>query len=226
MRIGIFGGTFNPVHQGHLIAAEEVRERFHLDRVLFVPSARPPHKPRPGLLAAEHRLAMTRLAVEGNPAFAVSTVEVERRGPSYSVETVEALARTWGRDARFFFVLGIDAFCEIDTWHRPERLLALCDFIVISRPGRNLSEAREVLARRFSVPWPASSETAALPGGRRLHLARVPAVEISSTEIRRRLADGRSVKYLLPEAVESYILSHHLYGETRDRNRGGGPGAR
>jgi len=226
MQIGIFGGTFNPIHQGHLIAAEEVREQFALDRILFVPSARPPHKPRPDLISAEHRLAMTRLAVEGNPAFAVSTVELERRGPSYSVETVEALGRTWGPAARFFFVLGIDAFCEIDTWHRPERLLALCDFLVLSRPGRDLAEAREVLSRHFSLEWPPDAPAAPLPHGRRLHLARVPAVEISSSEIRRRLALGRSVKYLLPEAVESYILSHHLYSETRGRNQGGGPGVR
>ncbi|NOY52832.1 MAG: nicotinate-nucleotide adenylyltransferase [Deltaproteobacteria bacterium] len=211
MRVGIFGGTFNPVHIGHLITAETLHQDFALDRILFVPSARPPHKPSPGLIGTEHRTAMVRLAIAGNPAFELSTVEIDRQGTSYSVQTVEALRHSLGEGGELYFILGIDAFLDLATWHRPERLLRLCHFIVNSRPGFSFAEASRVLAGTFGISSNEGVSQAALPGGHTLFFAEVPLLAISSTKIRTALAGGRSVKYLLPEPVESYILLHHLY---------------
>jgi nicotinate-nucleotide adenylyltransferase len=214
MRIGIFGGTFNPVHLGHLITAEEIRQVFRLDRIVFVPSARPPHKPSPHLVAAEHRLEMVRRAIQGNPFFDLSSLEVDRPGYSYSVETVEAFERDLGDRADLSFLLGIDAFLELDSWHAPDRLLRLCHFIIISRPTYSFEDARSVLSENFGISSAEGAESISLPGGHHLYFSEVTPIGISSTLIRSRLRGGRSVKYLLPEPVESYILSHHLYAES------------
>jgi len=215
MRIGIFGGTFNPVHLGHLITAETLRQDFALDRVLFVPSARPPHKPSPDRIGTEHRLAMVRRAIADNPAFELSTVEADRTGTSYSVKTVEAFQRTLGDGAELFFLLGIDAFLDIESWHQPERLLRLCHFIINSRPGFSFADAYPILCRSFGLSPEPEATRIALPAGHSLFFAEVPCLEISSTRIRTLLGQRRSVKYLLPEPVESYILSHHLYAESQ-----------
>jgi len=215
MRIGIFGGTFNPIHIGHLITAETLREDFDLDRILFVPSARPPHKPSPGLIAPEHRAEMVRRAIAANPAFELSTVEIDRPEVSYSVQTVEALQQSLGEEVELYFLLGIDAFCELATWHRPERLLGLCHFIVNARPGFSFDEACRLLSETFGMAVEEGAGTTLLPGGHTLFFAEVPLLAISSTKIRAALGRGRSVKYRLPESVESYILSHHLYAGSR-----------
>ncbi len=215
MRIGIFGGTFNPIHIGHLITAETLREDFDLDRVLFVPSARPPHKPSPELIGTEHRTAMVRRAIEGNPAFELSTVEVDRPGPSYSVQTVETLRDSLGRKGELYLILGIDTFLDLAAWHRPDQLLRLCHLIINSRPGFSFTEASRVLAGTFGIPVEEGASQADLPEGHTLFFAEVPLLEISSTKIRTLLAEGRSVKYRLPESVESYILSHHLYTQSQ-----------
>ncbi len=214
MRIGIFGGTFNPIHMGHLIAAEEIRQSRSLDRVLFVPSARPPHKPAPELLCAESRLEMARLAIQGNPAFEVSEIELERRGRSYSVETIETLYNQWGKDQALYFILGIDAFLEIDSWYAPARLIRLCHFVVMSRPGYSFQEVCSVLSGTFGIECNTTDRRIPLPAGHTLFLEEVTPIGISSTGIRRRIREGRSVKYLLPRPVESYILSNHLYVES------------
>lgn len=211
MRIGIFGGTFNPIHTGHLIAAEEIRQTFQLHRILFVPSARPPHKPSPELSAPTHRLEMTRLAIQGNPHFGISSVELERSDSSYTVETIESLRSESGASESLFFISGIDSFSEIDTWHDPERLIGLCHFIVISRPGFSLDLARRILADTFGIGSRHEDTQIPLPNGHTLSLAEVTPVGISSTQVRTRIRQGLSVKYLLPESVESYILTHYLY---------------
>ncbi len=218
MRLGIFGGTFNPIHMGHLITAEHVREAFDIDRLIFVPSARPPHKPSPELIDGVHRLEMARLAVADHPRFDVSPIEHERSGRSYSVETVEAFHQEWGGEATLFFVLGIDAFLEMATWREPERLFALCNFVITSRAGFPFDQARQVLSDILGITPPAEAQHVALPQGRTLWFHSVLPIGISSTLIRDRLQRRRSVKYLLPGPVESYILSHHLYSDSNKRS--------
>lgn len=215
MRVGIFGGTFNPIHLGHLITAETLRQDFALDRVLFVPSAHPPHKSLPDRVGTEHRLAMVRRAIAGNPVFELSTVEIDREGVSYSLKTVETLLQSLEREAEFFFLLGIDAFLDIETWHQPERLLRLCHFIINSRPGFSFSDAYPVLTGAFGLSVKPGATRVALPAGHSLFFVEVPSLGISSTRIRLLLEQCRSVKYLLPESVESYILLHHLYAESQ-----------
>jgi nicotinate-nucleotide adenylyltransferase len=215
-RIGILGGTFNPIHYGHLAAASDVRERLKLDLVLFIPSFLPPHKQEEGLPSATQRLEMVRLAVSGNPGFAVSDIEVSRGGRSYTIDTVEALDSSFP-NAKLFFITGLDSFLDIPTWHRWETLLKKCFFVVISRPGYLFSDLL-----KMSFMSSASPELQALDGGElnqaevetergTVILIRIPHYDISSTDIRRRVREGRSVKYHLPEPVERYIITHTLY---------------
>jgi nicotinate-nucleotide adenylyltransferase len=216
MRLGVFGGTFNPVHSGHLRGAEETREMLQLQKVLFIPSGTPPLKTA-GLAPSPQRLAMARLAVEGNRHFEVLDIECEAEGRSYTVKTLEALASRY-HDARLFFIMGIDAFLDIPNWWQPERFLALCTPVVLARPGYRFAD----LARSAYV---APEQDAALlmdaggqeaaslrlrPSGEAL-LLRTSSLAISSTDIRRRAAAGRSIKYLLPGNVESFIISQGLY---------------
>ncbi|MEK6777161.1 MAG: nicotinate-nucleotide adenylyltransferase [bacterium] len=215
MRIGIFGGTFNPIHLGHLIVAEDIRENFSLERILFVPSARPPHKPAPELIDAEHRLEMTRLALKGNPYFDLSAIEHHRSGFSYSVDTVESFRSECGSEAELFFILGIDAFADINSWHEPKRLIGLCNFIVMSRPGFILEEALHFCTSTFGIRAEPGSRQIPLPNGHFLYLEDATPVGISSTLVRDRIREGRSLKYILPESVASYIISNGLYAEKR-----------
>lgn len=210
-RVGIFGGTFNPIHIGHLSTAEEIRQGLALDRIVFIPSAQPPHKPALQLVAAVHRLEMTRLAVSGNPHFEVSSMELDRKGPSYSVDTVAACRRAWGDQTEIFFILGIDAFVEIATWHEPERLIGLCNLVVNSRPDYPWEAVGTTLADTFDIHAPQGVREVALPGGHRLYMVDVLPLGVSSTLLRTKIAAGLSAKYLLPELVESYILSHDVY---------------
>ena len=194
-KIGIMGGTFDPVHYGHLLAAEEARSHFALDQVLFIPSGQPPHKRRPGGASGGQRLSMTALAVATNANFAVSSIEVRRAGYSYSVDTVSALLDEYGLDTGFTFIVGTDAALELPTWHEAERLLTLVDFVVAARPGFAESGLQQLPAA-----W-----------RRKMTLLRMPLLEISSTDIRNRVREGRPIKYLLPEAVENYIYAEGLY---------------
>jgi nicotinate-nucleotide adenylyltransferase len=210
-RIGILGGTFNPIHLGHLRSAEEVREAQRLDRVLFIPSASPPHKRHDGLASAPHRLAMARRAVSGNPFFRVSTIEIERSGHSYSVDTLRALhVRMPG--AAFAFIIGMDAFREIDTWKDYESIFELCDLVVTSRPPRAETALIDLLpvAVRDQF-WYAGGDLAHRTGNRIL-FQRISDLDISASAIRERLAAGLSIRYLVPPAVERYIVRHGLYG--------------
>jgi len=194
--IGIMGGTFDPVHYGHLVAAEEARVRFGLERVVFVPNGEPPHKKDYAVTAAEHRYQMTVLATSSNPAFEASRIEIDRAGVSYTVETLEQLQRQLVPRTRLCFITGADAVLEILTWRNPERLLRSCEFIAVTRPGHDLGYLQGML----------SSELLA-----RVHLLEAPGVHISSTELRRRAAAGESLRYLTPQAVVRYIAAHRLY---------------
>ncbi len=212
MRLGIFGGTFNPIHLAHLRCAEEVRETLGLDRVLFIPAAIPPHKQNHHIAAAVHRLAMVRLSIARNPHFAVSAVEIDRPGRSYSVDTLRILrARMPG--ARFTFLVGLDAFREIQTWKEYETLFALADLAVFSRPPDPLPAARALLpvaARRHFCYGP-DRRTLVHESGNRIRLLQVTPLDISASDIRLRLRRGKSVRYLLAPAVEQYIHRHRLY---------------
>ncbi|MFQ5666970.1 MAG: nicotinate-nucleotide adenylyltransferase [Candidatus Binatia bacterium] len=211
-RVGILGGTFNPIHIGHLRSAEEVREEQHLDRVLFVPSATPPHKRTDGLVAARHRLAMVQRAIAGNPYFRVSTIEIDRRGRSYSVDTLRCL-RARMRHTRFFFIMGIDAFREIATWKDYRSIFLLCDLVVTSRPpvaAPALRAALPVAVRReFCYRLPGSVLEHST--GHQVIFQRVSGLAVSASAIRHRLGHRLSVRYLLPPAVERYIAQHRLY---------------
>lgn len=197
-KVGLMGGTFDPVHTGHLVLAEDVRDTFGLDEVLFIPSAKPPHKGGVATVTAEHRYLMTELATASNPHFRVSRMELERKGPSYSWLTVTELQERYGASTDFYFITGSDAINLLDTWHRAEELLARCHFIVSVREGVPLDEAR--LHKHFG-------DLAA----KQIHRLATPALEISSTDIRDRLARGASIRYLVPDAVADYIYKEGLY---------------
>lgn len=213
-RWGVLGGTFDPVHYGHLRAAESVRECMALDRIVFVPARVPPHKARPTVTAAEDRYQMVRAAVSSQPSFEASRVEIERQGPSYTLDTLDQLA---GEDSRrhVFFITGIDAFREIRTWHRWEDLLGSHSFIVHGRPGYGLAGAFEVIpeALRARIVEVRNGAQPPLERGPSIYLVSALTLNISATEIRALIRAGRSVRYLVPPEVESYIVEHRLYQE-------------
>ncbi|HEX2694595.1 MAG TPA: nicotinate-nucleotide adenylyltransferase [Acidobacteriota bacterium] len=215
-RMGLFGGTFDPIHLGHLRAAREVLEKFALDRILFVPSFIPPHKERKGMAPARDRLRMVELACAGEPRFAASSIEVDAGGRSYSILTLERIRGLYA-GARVFFILGADAFLEIGTWREHERVLDESLFIVMTRPGAHLEDAVEVVGEplRSRVRAIAEGETVdeALLGGHRIFLLPIRALDVSSTEVRRRVRAGETVAGLVPEAVGDYIRTHGLYRE-------------
>ncbi len=194
-RIGIFGGTFDPVHVGHLVVAEELRHVLALDRVLFVPAGEPPHKPDQELSDDDHRLAMLGLAVAGNPAFEISTVDLDRAGPSYTADTIALLSRD--RAASLVLLMGADSLRDLPTWHDPGRIASLAELGVASRPGVTLDVGELVRA----VPEAQG----------RIFLVPTPAIGVSSSDIRRRVAAGEPIRYQVPEAVEAYIADRGLY---------------
>ncbi len=191
-RIGIMGGTFDPIHYGHLVTAEEVRVEFGLTDVIFVPSGRPPHKVSRKITWAEHRYLMTVLATVTNLFFSVSRIEIDRSGPSFAIDTITQFREIFGEDTELFFITGADAFLEMDKWYRAEELVKMCKFVAATRPGYPI----EKIDTRFS---------------KYIELIEVPALSISSTDIRKRVMERRSIKYLLPEAVEDYIFKNGLY---------------
>jgi nicotinate-nucleotide adenylyltransferase len=203
--IGILGGSFNPVHLAHLVVAERVREALALDRVLLVPAACQPLKPEAALAPASHRLAMLELAVSGNPGLRVDSLELDRGGVSYTADTLEELARR-SDGAALHLILGSDAYRSLEKWRRPEDVRRLARIVVVSRSGDPELPAR-----------------GALPGD--LFVA-APALEISASDIRARVARGASIRYLLPEGVREYILAHGLYRGPESRAERTGDGAR
>jgi nicotinate-nucleotide adenylyltransferase len=215
-RLGILGGTFNPVHNGHLAAAEEIRDRMKLEKVIFIPSFLPPHKNEEDMPSALQRQEMIRLAIKGNIHFTVSDIEIRRGGRSYTIDTVEAL-RQAHMGADLYFITGLDSFLEIGTWKEWERLLTLCTFVVLSREGyrfRDISKLEFLTAPEndlAALDGREKEQTVIRTGNMRIHLERIPFYDISSTDIRTRVRGGRSIKYHLPEAVEHYIIENKLY---------------
>ncbi|MDP1759471.1 MAG: nicotinate-nucleotide adenylyltransferase [Thermodesulfovibrionales bacterium] len=216
MKLGIFGGTFNPIHYGHLTAAEEVKEKLGLDKIIFVPSGNPPLKDKE-LADAKHRYKMVKLAISKNRSLAVSDIEYKKKDKSYSVDTVEKLRRIYP-GARLYFIAGIDAFIDIPNWWQPERLVSLADFIVISRPSFKftglasspyLKINRSILKKLDDAKL--QTYKTILMSGNDIIMLNITPVEISATGIRKLIKRGKSIKYLLPEEVETYIITHKIY---------------
>ncbi len=213
MHIAVLGGTFDPVHYGHLRAAEEAREALGLDRIVFMPASNPPHKPDEQRAAPEIRLDMVRLAAADNPGFEVSSLEIERGGKSYTIDTVNELKGRAGNDIEVSLVMGTDSFNEITSWLRYRELLELVNIIVVPRPGSvapRLVDALPVeVARNF---WYDSvTESYRNSAGRNITYLETTTFDISSSDIRMRVKEGRSIRYLLPPAVAEHIVRHGLY---------------
>ena len=199
MRVGIFGGAFDPIHVGHLILAERVRDEAGLDLVRFLPSYKPPHKADRQLTRFETRCDMVALATTGQPAFALDAIEKELPPPSYSVNTLRELAARHSGD-EFSLIIGADSLYDLPTWYEPRQLLELAELIVVPRPGVELVSA-EALAATLGVE----------AGAVRLRVVACPLMEIASRDLRKRIAEGKSVRYLLPRAVEEFVRERGLY---------------
>jgi len=197
MRVGVIGGTFDPVHLGHLLIAQEASDRLQLDHVLFVPAGAPPHKLGSRISDAENRLAMVKLAITDNARFLVSRIDIDRQGPNYTVDTIRLLREEWGLGTEIYFLIGTDSLIDLPGWYQPERLLRLCQVVAVCRPGYEvrLDELGEKLPNVAFL----------------VRMVDIPVLDISSTEIRQRVRDGRSIRYLVPSAVEVYIREHQLY---------------
>jgi nicotinate-nucleotide adenylyltransferase len=212
-RIGVFGGTFDPIHLGHVRCAEEAREQLGLDHVLFIPAADPPHKPHRRITAANERLAMVKLATAGNPRFRVSSIEIERRGPSYTIDTLRSLRLRLGPTTRLVLLLGLDAFRDLGTWKEYRALFTLADMAVWSRPPGARGRPRGLLpvAARGDFCYAKDETTLIHHTGTRIQFLTVTALDISASDIRNRVRRGRSVRYLLLPAVERYVAREGLY---------------
>lgn len=205
------GGTFNPIHLGHLRAAEEVAESLQLTQVIFMPAAKPPHKSDGKIVPFEHRYRMLELALAGNPLFELSDLEHRRPGKSYSVETVTQLSSQLGED--LYFVVGLDAFSELPTWKSYRELFSLCHFVVVARPGYSSNSLDKMLQTQISADYSLDAEVQGFvhPSYQTVYYREVTLLDISSSNIRDLLAKGYSVRYLLPDKVEDYIHQQGLY---------------
>jgi len=200
-RIGLLGGSFNPIHLGHLVLAEAAREHLGLERVVFAPNRQPPHKPMAEMASAEDRLRMVELAIAGNPAFRACDIELRREGPSYSIDTVQEMIERSEGTWDIHFLIGADSLAELPTWYHVAKLARLCKFVVFRRPGDALGDLgplhgvlddeqiEAIAARRFDMPL----------------------IGVSATDIRRRVREGRSIRYLVPDAVQRIIQERRLY---------------
>jgi nicotinate-nucleotide adenylyltransferase len=200
-RIALFGGSFNPIHNGHLIVARSIAERLDLERAIFLPSAQPPHKTAVALLDAAHRAEMVKLAIEGEPVFEVSDYDLTRAGPSYTIETVAHFREEFGPDASLYWVIGVDSLNDMTTWYRVGALVDACRIITARRPGWEEIHW-EQLGTRLGAEQIATLRSGVLD---------TPLIDISSTDIRQRIRDGRSIRYLVPDCVRAYIDEHGLY---------------
>ena len=212
-RVGILGGTFDPVHNGHLAIAEAVRQALALSSILFVPAFLPPHKPTYTISAFPHRAAMLELAVAGHPGFSVSRLEAEREGPSYSIDTLRALRVLLGPEAELFFITGMDAFAEIHTWKANRELLDHASFVVIGRPDHCQQSCGQTVAANFPgyTFVEAHGRWQGEPGQGAIYPVAMAPIKVSSTEIREAIRQGRSVRELVPTSVADYIETQGLY---------------
>lgn len=198
--LGILGGTFDPIHYGHLIAAEYASYEYDLDKVLVIPAANPPHKELEQVLDIKHRYRMVEMAIRDNPALQISSLEMNRNGYSYTVDTVDYYRSKYpGRE--IFFITGADSLFYMDSWKDIERLADICTFIVVTRPGYNIDRQEKVLAALPPALW------------NKMKQLQIPGLDISSSDIRRRISQGKPIKYLLPPEVENYIAARGLYRE-------------
>jgi nicotinate-nucleotide adenylyltransferase len=200
MRVGVFGGTFDPVHIGHLIFAEQAREQARLDEVWFVPAPRPPQKEAQALTRFDQRVEMLALALAGQPAFRIDELEKERTGPSYTVDTLAELKRRHPEHT-LLLLIGGDSLADLPTWREPARILSLAHLVVMTRPG-SVSLSSEELGKRLDLPGEVPLE---------VNLVEAPSIEVSSRDLRRRVAEGRSIRYFVPRAVEVYVHEKRLY---------------
>ncbi|MFW5901493.1 MAG: nicotinate-nucleotide adenylyltransferase [Thermodesulfobacteriota bacterium] len=220
-RTGLFGGTFNPIHMGHLRMAEEVKEGFHLDGgICFIPAALPPHKAASKIVGAAERYELIARAIAGNPGFSISDAEIRRQGRSYTIDTVAAFQESSGRDAALYMIIGMDAYYEIETWKDYEALFDRIPFIVMPRPSESEGASRATLAamlgharRHVDEGYEIDAERKCLvhPQKQPVYLQPVTQLDISSSRIRSLVKAGQSIKYLVPEVVEEYILTKDLY---------------
>lgn len=227
LKVGLLGGSFNPIHNGHLAIARHVQERLQLSRVLFIPTGDPPHKRDGALAPANVRLEMVRLAIADNPLFTVSDIEMQRKGKSYSIDTIRALQHQYGPSTELFFIIGLDAFLDFPTWRQSDELLQICHFVVVPRPERSF----QTLAEMPLLPNLSSLALAQLDTGaqRRLDIIvpscpgitclAFPPCPTSASEIRQRVRNGLPLVNMLPPLVESYILRHSLYQEDSNHTR-------
>ena len=213
MRLGLFGGTFNPIHYGHLRSAEEVCEALGLTRLWFIPAGEPPHKAAQGITPFAIRLEMTRLAVGDHPVMSVSDLEGRRPGRSYSIETLRQIRQEVGPTWELYFILGLDAVLEIATWKDYQDLFTLCHFVVLDRPGYDRHLLGEVLLREVHPQFrPLTGEQGFQhPTGHKVIFQETTLLDISGTTIRKLVRQGRSIRYLLPEAVRRYIIKQKFY---------------
>jgi nicotinate-nucleotide adenylyltransferase len=224
MNLGLLGGSFNPVHNGHLAIARQTREALGLDQILFIPTSDPPHKPNDSLAPAQDRYEMVRLAITSDPSLAISNVDIRRPGKSYSIDTIRLLQQEYGARTQLFFLIGLDAFLDFPSWRDPRILLELCPFVVLSRPGLSF-RSLSTIALLPPIPDPSLTDLDTgriskleVPLGKQhLTCLHLPRCAISASDIRDRIRRGLPVANLLPPLVESYILQHHLYQEDRDR---------
>ena len=219
MKLGLYGGAFNPVHRCHLLVAETAKARLGLDKVLFIPTGDPPHKPSSDVIPAAHRLEMVRLAIAPFPDFQVSDIEIRRPAKSYTIDTVRELHTIHPPGTRFTFIIGLDAFKELASWREPEHLLKLCDFAVVSRPGYLFKslENMPILGIEDAEPLErldtgmVEMQKVRLKSGTSLWGLPIPPCNVSAQDIRKRLKHRQNLENLLPAGVESYILQHNLF---------------
>ncbi len=209
MATGIFGGTFDPVHMGHLRIAEEIREIFSLERIYFVPGGIPPHKRRRKIAGAEERLLMLKAAIKGNTFFRLSEIETKRKGPSYTIDTLKAFEKHFNE---LYFLIGIDAFSQIDTWHLYPELFYHTNFIIMTRPSSRKQAILEMLPDDVKKDIRKSNDSLCVhKSGKKIHLHDITQIDISSTKIKELLKKHRSIRYLVPASVEKIITERGLY---------------
>ena len=226
-RLGLFGGSFNPIHNGHLAIARDVRARMNLARILFIPTGDPPHKHNRSLAPAQVRREMVRLAVADTSEFDVSTIEIDRTGKSYSIDTIREIRGHYGQSCEIFFIIGLDAFLDFPSWRNPEAILKSCHVVVVPRPGQVFRALTKLsLFQNLDPESLTQLDTGAIekleiavPDALDITCLSISPCPISASEIRRRIRNGLPLANMLPPSVESYILQHSLYQEDINRTR-------
>lgn len=211
-KIGLFGGTFNPIHLGHIRSAEEIREKFNLSKIIFIPAHTPPHK-KSHIIPAKHRFKMVKQSIRTNSFFEVSEIELQRQGNSYSFETIDYFNKLYENKAEVFFIMGSDAFREIYTWKQYPNFFSACNFIIMSRPGLDEIAPEKIIPHDVFSNFTFNNKKQGYihPSGHRIYVSKITHLDISSTAIRRYLKEGKTIKYLVPDSVEQYIKGKNLY---------------